>query len=110
MAITYIRILLLELKQNLYAHHQTHGSYVQGIFCFLDVAGPSFMLYRKALNEVPLEKIVELLPGVLCVIKDCSYTRTEHVVRILRSENAKITIDDNFKVFRVHYGFQSKWH
>jgi hypothetical protein len=43
---------------------------------------------RKAINQVPLGRLVEELPGLYCAIGDCVYTPTEHLIPIFRGENA----------------------
>jgi hypothetical protein len=54
---------------------------------------------REALFQVPLGIMIESLPHVYCVIGDCAYTPTEHLVPIYRGENAKSKINDSFNFF-----------
>jgi hypothetical protein len=54
---------------------------------------------RKALTQVSLGRLVEQLPGMYCVIGDCAYTPTEHMVPIFRGANALLLRNDNFNFF-----------
>ena len=75
-------------------HYQTYGVNVQAScdhncrFGFIGVAGPGVMGDREALNQVSIGKMIENLRGVYCVIGDCAYTPTEHLVPIFRGENS----------------------
>jgi hypothetical protein len=65
-------------------------------FTFLGVVGPGVMGDPKAIFELPLGKLIESLPNLYCVIGDCAYTPTEHLVPIYRAKNAKIGRYDTF--------------
>lgn len=86
-------------------HYQTSGMNIQAAcdhnckFSFIGVAGPGVLGDREALNEVPLGKQVENLPGLYCAIGDCAYTPTEHLIPIFRGEHAVIPRYDNFNFF-----------
>ena len=86
-------------------HYQTYGVNVQAScdhncrFGFIGVAGPGVMGDREALNQVSIGKMMEKLRGVYCVIGDCAYTPTEHLVPIFRGENARIPCNDNFNYY-----------
>ncbi len=84
-------------------HYQTHGLNIQAAcdhhcrFTFLGVAGPGVMGDRDAINMVKLGSLVEGLPGLYCVIGDCAYTPSEHLVPIYRGGMAQQ--NDNFNFF-----------
>ena len=86
-------------------HYQTYGVNVQAAcdhncgFSFVGVAGPGVMGDREALNQIPLGRMVENLPGMYCAIGDCAYTPTEHLVPIFRGEHALSIKNDNFNFF-----------
>ncbi len=77
-------------------HYQTHGLNIQAAcdhnccFTFLGVAGPGVMGDRDAINMVKLGSLVEDLPGLYCVIGDCAYTPSDHLVPIYRGGNRKM--------------------
>jgi DDE superfamily endonuclease len=54
---------------------------------------------RDMIKQVPLNDLIEALPGKMCVIGDCAYTPTEHLVPIFRGANARLAIYDNFNYF-----------
>jgi len=84
-------------------HYQTHGLNIQAAcdhnccFTFLGVAGPGVMGDRDAINMVKLGSLVEDLPGLYCVIGDCAYTPSEHLVPIYRG--GITSQNDNFNFF-----------
>ena len=86
-------------------HYQTYGVNLQAAcdhncrFSFVGVAGPGVMGDREALNQIPLGRMVENLPGMYCAIGDCAYTPTEHLVPIFRGEHALSIKNDNFNFF-----------
>ena len=86
-------------------HYQTYGVNVQAAcdhncrFSFIGVAGPGVLGDREAVNQISLGKLVEQLPGLYCVIGDCAYTPTEHLVPIFRGEHALVARNDNFNFF-----------
>jgi DDE superfamily endonuclease len=86
-------------------HYQTYGVNVQAScdhhcrFTFLGVAGPGVMGDREAIYQVPLGRMIDALPHVYCVIGDCAYTPTEHLVPIYRGVNAAIPRNDNFNFY-----------
>jgi hypothetical protein len=87
-------------------HYQTYGVNVQAAcdhnccFTFIGVAGPGVMGDRDAVKMIRLSELIERLPGLYCVIGDCAYTATEHLVPIYRGESAKTSARmDNFNFF-----------
>jgi hypothetical protein len=54
---------------------------------------------REACNEVELGALINALPGLFCVIGDCAYTPSEHLVPIFRGVNATAPRNDNFNFF-----------
>jgi DDE superfamily endonuclease len=86
-------------------HYQTYGVNVQAScdhhcrFTFLGVAGPGVMGDREAIYEVSLGKKINALPHIYCVIGDCAYTPTEHLVPIYRGANATLPRNDNFNFY-----------
>jgi hypothetical protein len=52
---------------------------------------------RDAIKMVKLGSLVEGLPGLYCVIGDCAYTASEHLIPIYRGEMAQR--NDNFNFF-----------
>lgn len=85
-------------------HYQTYGLNVQAAcdhhcrFTYLGIAGPGVMGDRDAINQVKLGAMVENLPGLYCVIGDCAYTATEHMIPIYRNAE-KVKRQDNFNFF-----------
>jgi hypothetical protein len=86
-------------------HYQTYGVNVQAAvdhncrFVFIGVAGPGVMGDREALNQVSIGDMIENLPGFYCVIGDCAYTPTEHMIPIYRGYHAKTERGDNFNFY-----------
>jgi DDE superfamily endonuclease len=87
-------------------HYQTYGVNVQAAcnhhcqFTFIGVAGPGVMGDRDAVKMCSLSKMIENLPGLYCVIGDCAYNSTEHLVPIYRGEAAKMSTQmDNFNFY-----------
>ena len=68
-------------------------------FSFIGVAGPGVLGDRKAVNQISLGKLVEQLPGLYCVIGDCAYTPTEHLVPTPCGQHALVAKNDNFNFF-----------
>ena len=67
---------------------------------FLGVARPGVMGDRDALKMVKLGSLVESFPGlVYCVIGNCAYTATGHLVPIYQREMAQTQQNDNFDLF-----------
>ena len=54
---------------------------------------------REAIDQVLLGRLVEQLPGMYCVIGDCTSTPSEHLVPIFRGANAFVQRNDNFNFF-----------
>jgi hypothetical protein len=85
-------------------HYQTYGLNIQAAcdhhcrFTFLGVAGPGVMGDRDAINQVKLGALVNNLPGLYCVIGDCAYTASEHMIPIYRNAE-KVQRQDNFNFF-----------
>jgi hypothetical protein len=71
----------------------------QSRFVFIGAAGPGVMGDRDAINRCPLGRLIESLPGLFCVIDDCAYTPSEHLVLIFRGADAQTAINDNFNYF-----------
>jgi DDE superfamily endonuclease len=86
-------------------HYQTYGVNIQATcdhhcrFTFIGVAGPGVMGDREAIGQISLGKLIEALPGLYCVIGDCAYTPTEHLVPIFRGDQALLPRNDNFNFF-----------
>jgi DDE superfamily endonuclease len=86
-------------------HYQSYGLNVQAAcdhqcrFVCIGVAGTTNMGDRDAVNEIALGRLIESLPGKFCVIGDCAYTVTEHLVPIFRGDLARLEIHDNFNFF-----------
>jgi hypothetical protein len=86
-------------------HYQSHGVNIQAAcdhncrFQFIGVAGPGVMGDRDAINEIELGQLVNQLPGLYCVIGDCAYTASEHLVPIFGGANALIRRNDNFNFY-----------
>jgi hypothetical protein len=86
-------------------HYQTYGVNVQAAcdhncrFVFLGLAGPGVMGDRDAIDQIPLGEMIENLPGLYCVIGDCAYTPTEHLVPIFGGADAKGKANDDFNFF-----------
>ena len=93
------------VKSFLSGHYQTYGVNIQAAcdsnshFSFIWIAGPGVMGDREALTQVSLGCLVEQLPGMYCVIGDCAYTPTEHLVPIFRGANASLQRNENFNFF-----------
>ncbi len=85
-------------------HYQTYGLNIQAAcdhhcrFTYLGIAGPGVMGDRDAINQVTLGAMVENLSGLYCVIGDCAYTATEHMIPIYRNAE-KLKRQDNFNFF-----------
>jgi hypothetical protein len=86
-------------------HYQVYGINVQAAcdhlcrFTFLGVAGPGVMSDREAIEQVPLHEIIENLPGTYCVIGDCAYRPTEHLVPIFGGASAQDPLNDNWNFY-----------
>jgi hypothetical protein len=68
-------------------------------FQFIGVAGPGVMGDRDAIKEIPLAQLIDKLPGLYCVIGDCAYTASEHLVPIFGGGHAMIRKNDNFNFY-----------
>jgi DDE superfamily endonuclease len=81
-------------------HFQSYGINVQAVcdhqccFTYIGVAGPGNMEDRYAFNVNSLGENIESLPGLFCVIGDCAYMPTEHLVPIYRGDYARIRRND----------------
>jgi DDE superfamily endonuclease len=54
---------------------------------------------REAVKQVELWKLINNLPGLLCVIGDCAYPPTAHLIPIFGGAQAKVKKHDNFNYF-----------
>ena len=78
-------------------HYQAYGVNIQAAadhlcrFTFVGVAGPGVMPDRDAITQTPLETLVSSLPGDYCVIGDCAYRPSEHLVPIFGGASAMLT-------------------
>jgi DDE superfamily endonuclease len=63
------------------------------------VAGPGVLGDQAAVKQCGLSKLIEDLPGLLCVIGDCAYLPTEHMVPIFGGIQAKTTVNDDFNYY-----------
>jgi hypothetical protein len=54
---------------------------------------------QDTIKQVPLGRFIELLPGLFCVIGDCAYTPTEHLVPIFIGAEEQTIINNNFNYF-----------
>ena len=86
-------------------HYQAYGMNIQGAcdylsrFTFLGVAGPGVMPDREAIEQVPLNRMIENLPGTFCVIGDCAYRPSEHLVPIFGGASALDPLHDNWNFY-----------
>jgi DDE superfamily endonuclease len=86
-------------------HYKTYGVNIQACcdhqcrFTFLGVAGPGVTGDREALFQLPIGKLIESLPHLYCVIGDCVYTPSEHLVPIYRGKNDKVKRNNNFNYY-----------
>jgi hypothetical protein len=86
-------------------HYQTYGMNIQGAcdhlcrFTFLGVAGPGVMSDRDAIEQFEFKDLIENLPGTYCVIGDCAYRPSEHLVPIFGGASALHTANDNFNYY-----------
>jgi hypothetical protein len=66
-------------------HYQTYGINAQATcnhncrFSSVGVAGPEVMGDCEAINQVPLGRLVEEVPGLYCAIGDCAYTCQQNI-------------------------------
>jgi hypothetical protein len=105
-------------------HYQCHGLNVQAVsdhlsrFIYFAVAGPGVMGDNDACKEVDLYELIEKLPVGFCVIGDCAYSPTEHLVPIYGGVLRLRPIYDNFNYYasqlriRIEMAFglmQMKW-
>jgi DDE superfamily endonuclease len=86
-------------------HYQSYGMNIQAAcdhqcrFTFLGVAGPGVMSDREAIGQVPLHRMIEELPERYCVIGDCAYRPTEHLVPIFGGASALDRNNDNWNFY-----------
>lgn len=86
-------------------HYQTYGVNCQAVadhhcrFTFFAVAGPGVLGDRNAINEAGLGALINELPGLYCVIGDCAYTPSEHLVPIYGGKQALTEVNDNFNFY-----------
>ena len=86
-------------------HYQAYGMNIQGAcdylsrFTFLGVAGPGVMADREAIEQVPLNGMIHRLPGSFCVIGDCAYRPSEHLVPIFGGASALDPLHDNWNFY-----------
>jgi hypothetical protein len=86
-------------------HYQAYGMNIQAAcdhlcrFTFLGVAGPGVMSDREAIEQVPLYQIIEQLSGSYCVIGDCAYRPTEHMVPIFGGASALDPLNDGWNFY-----------
>ena len=93
-------------------HYQTYGVNIQAVcdhnshFLFIGVAGPGIMGDCWAIHECRLSNLVESTRRVLYCIRDCTYTPTEKLHPIYRSEQSAKERYDNFNFYasqlRIH--------
>jgi hypothetical protein len=86
-------------------HYQAYGVNVQAAadhlcrFTFVGVAGPGVMSDSEAITRTPLDALVSQLPGDYCVIGDCAYRPSEHLVPIFGGASAMLTAHDNWNFY-----------
>ena len=86
-------------------HYQTYGMNIQAAcdhlcrFTFLGVAGPGVMSDREAVEQVPLHRLIEQLPNDYCVIADCAYRPSEHLVPIFGGASALDPANNNWNYY-----------
>ena len=86
-------------------HYQTYGLNIQAAcnhnccFVFVGIAGLKVMGDCKALFENELGDMIEGLPGLYCVIGDCAYKPTKHLVSIFGGLQGKNKHNDNFNYY-----------
>jgi hypothetical protein len=65
----------------------------------MGVAGPGVMGDREAISQIALKDLNNHLPGLYCVISDCAYTPSEHIVPIFRADQALVPQQKNSTCF-----------
>jgi DDE superfamily endonuclease len=86
-------------------HCQSYGVNVQGAcdhlcrFSYLAVAGKGVLGDQAAVKQCGLNNLIEDLPGLLCVIGNCAYLLTEHMVPIFGGIQAKTTVNNDFNYY-----------
>jgi|Transcript_17619 hypothetical protein len=68
-------------------------------FIYFSVAGPGVMGDRDACKEVDLYDLIEMLPVGYCIISDCAYDPTEHMVPVYGSAQRLRAVYDNFNYY-----------
>jgi DDE superfamily endonuclease len=105
-------------------HYQRYGVNVQAVcdhlsrFTYIAVAGPGVMNDSITIQEVDIGEMIEKLPFGFCVIGDCAYNATEHLIPLFSgADKLKPELDD-FNFFgsqlriRIEMAFgmmQKKW-
>ena len=54
---------------------------------------------REAVEQVPLHQLIQQLPGHYCVIGDCAYRPSEHLVPIFGGASALDVANDNWNYY-----------
>jgi DDE superfamily endonuclease len=86
-------------------HYQSYSVNVQGAcdhlcrFLYLAVAGPGVLGDQAAVKQCGLNKLIEDLPSLLCVIGDCAYLLTEHMVPTFGGIQAKTMVNHDFNCY-----------
>ena len=86
-------------------HYQAYGMNIQGAcdhlcrFTFLGVAGPGVMSDRDAIEQFEFQALIENLPDSYCVIGDCAYRPSEHLVPIFGGASALLPANDHFNFY-----------
>jgi DDE superfamily endonuclease len=82
-------------------HYQCYGVNVQAEcdhlsrFTYIAVAGPGVMNDSIAIHEVDIGEIIEMLQFGFCVIGDCAYNATEHLIPLFSgADKLKLKLDD----------------
>jgi DDE superfamily endonuclease len=96
-------------------HYQSYSVNGQGAcdhlcrFSYLAVAGPGVLSDQAAIKQCGLSKLIEDLPGLLCVIGNCAYLLTEHMVPIFGGIQARTTVNNDFNYYANLYrnGFRN---
>jgi DDE superfamily endonuclease len=105
-------------------HYQRYGvNVVQAVcdhlsrFTYIAVAGPGVMNDSIAIHEVDIAEKIEQLPFGFCVIVDCAYNATEHLIPLYSgADKLKPELDD-FNFFgsqlririEMAFGMSKKW-
>jgi hypothetical protein len=68
-------------------------------FTFLGVAGPGVMSDQEAVEQVPLHRLIKQLPNHFCVIGDCAYRPSEHLVPVFGGASALDPDNNNWNYY-----------